>query len=104
MSISPTRRTLNTLANAGYRAGVVERWIPNAKRRVDLFGAVDVLAIGHGETLAVQVTTGDHVADRVRKLQACEALPDMQAVGWRVVVQGWRKNAKHRWVCREVEL
>lgn len=101
---SPTQRSLKLLRERGYRAAVVEKWNPHAKRRIDLFGCVDVLGIApDGDVVAVQATSGSNVSSRVAKLEDSEALPDMRAAGWTVLVMGWRKNAKGRWVCREVD-
>lgn len=101
--MSPTQRTLKRLREAGYRAAVVEKWNPHAKLRQDLFGCVDVLAIGNGETVAVQATSYSNVASRVSKLTDSDALADMREAGWKVLVHGWRK-VKNRYQCREVDL
>lgn len=102
--MTPTQRTLAELRKRGYRAAVVEKWNPHVKRRNDLFGVIDVLGIGNGETVAVQTTSGSNVAARVTKISECEALPDMRDAGWRVIVHGWRKNAKGRYVLREIDV
>lgn len=101
--MSPTQRTLAELKKRGYRAAIVERWNHFAKIRQDLFGIVDVLAIGNGETLAVQCTSGSNVAARVKKIADSEATPDMRKAGWKIVVWGWRKNSKREWTLREVD-
>lgn len=110
---SPTARTLAHLRKLGYLAAVVERWNPHARVRHDLFGFVDVLAIGgEGEqptgTLAIQATSGDHVAERLDKLRSEAVAPAVaaaQAAGWRVEVWGWRKSAKsRRWELRREAL
>lgn len=103
MSTSPTQLTLRALRKAGYTAAVVEHWNPHAKIRQDLFGIVDVLAVGNGETVAVQCTSYPNVPSRVRKFADCEAIGDMRDAGWRLLVHGWRKP-KHRWECREVDV
>lgn len=101
---SPTQRSLALLRSRGYRAAVVEKWIAQARRRVDLWGCIDVLGITpNGDVIAVQATSGSNVSDRVKKLTDSEALPDMRAAGWAIHVHGWRKNTKGRWVCREVD-
>ena len=102
--MSPTQRTLAKLRKEGYRAAVVEKWNPHAKIRQDLFGVVDVPAIREGETLAVQSTSGSNVSSRVNKIAESEATQDIREAGWRFVVHGWRKNAKGRWQCREVDV
>ena len=102
--MTPTQRTLAELRKRGYRAAVVERWNSHARIRQDLFGVVDVLGVGNGETIAVQTTSGSNVAARVNKIAACDALADMRDAGWRIIVHGWRKNAKGRYVLREVDV
>jgi ketosteroid isomerase-like protein len=87
----------------GYRCAITERWNPHAHIRQDLFGVVDVLCIKAGETIAVQTTSGSHVAARVTKIAECEATPDMRDAGWKIVVHGWRKSANGRWTLREVD-
>lgn len=102
--MSPTQRSLKLLRSRGYRAAVVEKWNPHAKIRQDLFGVVDVLAIKAGETLAVQATSGSNVSKRVTKIAESDAIGDIRAAGWGFHVHGWRKNAKGRWQCREVDV
>lgn len=108
---SPTQRTLAHLRELGYLAAVVEHWNPHAHVRQDLFGIVDVLAIGlerqepwePAETLGVQATSGANVAARLEKLRASAALPRLLAAGWAVEVWGWRKSARtRRWELRRV--
>lgn len=99
----PTQRTLEYLRAEGYMAAVVEKWNPHARLRQDLFGVIDVIAIRDGETLAVQATSGDHVAERVTKIADSDATPKIRAAGWRIVVHGWRKAANGRWQLREVD-
>lgn len=104
MPDSPTKRTLRYLRDLGYQADVVEHWNPHARIRQDLFGFIDVIAVSAAGTLAVQATSGSNVSSRVAKI---ESHPNLRAVldaGWQVVVHGWRKNSKGRWVLREVEI
>lgn len=101
--MSPTQRTVAELKKRGYRAAIVERWNSFARIRQDLFGIVDVLAIGNGETLAIQCTSGSNVSARVRKIAEADATPDMRKAGWKIVVWGWRKNSKRKWTLREVD-
>ncbi len=89
--MTPTTLTIRHLEAQGYRADEVERRITSRLKR-DLFGCIDVLAIRDAETLAVQCTSASNLAARVKKVTEAEALYDMRAAGWRVVVHGWRKN------------
>ena len=100
---SPTQRALELLRKRGYTAGVVERWKPHARIRQDLFGCIDVVAVGNGETVGVQACAYSGVSSRVKKIAAAEAISDIRKAGWRVVVWGWRK-VKGRWTVREVDV
>jgi hypothetical protein len=87
----------------GYLAAVVERWNPYAKIRQDLFGFVDIIAIGKREVIAVQCTSGSHVANRVRKIADHENLAAVRKGGIRILVHGWSKRGRH-WSLREVDV
>ena len=100
---SPTQRTLKRLRDAGYPlVQVVERWNPYAGVRQDLFGVVDVLAVG-ADIVGVQATSASNVSKRVAKITESPALPILRKAGIRVLVHGWRK-VKGRWTLREVDL
>lgn len=101
--MSPTQRSLKLLRERGYTAGIVEKWNPHARRRFDLFGILDLVAVGNGETIGVQTTSGSNVSSRVAKIQDSEALAELRAAGWTIVVHGWRK-LKSGWACREVNI
>lgn len=95
---SPTQRTLKHMREAGYTAEVVEKWIPGANIRKDLWGFVDVLGIhaDTGEVLAVQSTSYSNMSARVTKITDHENLPIVRLAGWTVHVHGWRKVG-NRW-------
>lgn len=104
MTISPTQLTLRHLRAQGWPlVEVTEKWNPHAKIRQDLFGCIDVLAVGPQGTLAVQTTTADHVADRYLKVMQHPSLPLMIAAEWAVVVHGWAKRSG-RWVLTRDQL
>ena len=90
---------MRELRNAGYTVAVVERWLPYANQRQDLFGMFDLLAIKSGSRpLLVQVTsTGLSV--RRKKILANELLPIVQEFA-DCELHGWRKSAKGRYVQR----
>lgn len=97
---SPTQRSLKHLRDLGYPlVQVVERWNPYAKVRQDLFGIIDVLAVGD-DIVAVQTTSGSNVSARITKMQESVALPILKKAGIKVIVHGWRK-LKGRWALRE---
>lgn len=103
--MSPTQRTLARLRGLGYKAAVVEHWNHYAKIRQDLFGCIDIVAVGHGRTLGVQACAAASISARAAKMRACIALPELTGAGWAMLVMGWRKPAKARsWVCRTVRV
>lgn len=103
--ISPTTRSMEYLAEQGWLCEKVENWIPGTKIRRDLFGVFDILAIRGKETMGVQVTTGDNLATRTKKIVESAHLQAIVAAGWKVKVHGWRRWKKSgEWVLREVEM
>ncbi len=105
MSMSPTSRTLQLLRRQGYLAAVVERWIPQANLKADLFGIGDVLGVHPRDrtVLLVQCTSDGHVADRLKRIQARPELPRLLQAGVAVEVWGWSFRAG-RWCLRRVAL
>lgn len=100
---SPTQRSLKHLRMQGYLAEVVEKTIPRVFIRKDLYGFIDILAIRDGEILGVQATSASNVASRVHKIAVHDNVGAVRKAGIRIHVHGWRKNAKRRWVLREVD-
>lgn len=106
MTVSPTQRSKKLLEERGYLVAVVEHWNPHARIRQDLFGFIDLIALGGDRTLAVQTTTGSNAAARVKKIREHPNLVGVTVIGgWSVVVHAWTRPAKSRsWVCREIEV
>lgn len=104
---SPTQRSLEKLRSEGYTVAVVERYNSFTKRRHDLFGFIDVLAIRGGETLAVQTTSASNMSARAAKIAEADTTSAVRAAGWRIVVHGWiKRNPKSKrsyWECKEVD-
>jgi len=101
---SPTQRSLEHLRKQGYLPAVVEKFNSFTRRRHDLYGFIDIIAVKGSETLAVQATSGSNVSSRVAKITANENVRAVRDANWRIVVHGWRKNSKGRWQVREVDL
>lgn len=100
---SATELTLKRLRELGFTAQVVEKWNPHARIRQDLFGFIDVLAVGRGVTMGVQCCTS-RVAERVRKITEHPNLPAVREADWSVQVWGWTRNKKGRYVLRVVDI
>ena len=100
---SPTQRSKALLEKEGYKVAIVERWNPHAKKRQDLFGFIDLLAIRPDETLAVQTTSYSHVSERLHKIAEHDNLPAVREAGWKIEVHGWHKK-NNRWQCRRLDI
>jgi hypothetical protein len=100
--MTPTQLTLRKLRADGWLAEVVERWVPGANIRKDLFGFVDILALRDGETLAVQATSYTNISARVNKIASLDAVADVRRANWSIWVIGWRK-VNNRWVEKIVD-
>ena len=68
--MSPTQLTLKYLRDVGFTAQVVERWNMGAKKRVDLFGVIDILAIApHIQgCVGIQACAGGSHSKRLAKI------------------------------------
>lgn len=84
---------------------VVERFVsfPPPGHRSDLFGIIDVLAIGPGVTLAVQCCTKSGWSAHVKKIRDADAARRVLEAGWELQLHGWSKP-KHRWECRVLKV
>lgn len=89
---TPTSRTLAWLRGQGYTAQVVERFNIHAKVRVDLFGCIDVVAIGNGQIIGVQACAGASHAARKAKALAIPALRTWVECGGTFWVVSWSKR------------
>jgi hypothetical protein len=82
------------LRKQGYECGVVERYNSFTHTRNDLFGFIDLIAIGEGRILAVQATGGDggnHAARRSKAL-AEPRLKTWLESGGQFAVVSWAKR------------
>lgn len=102
--MTPTQRSLKHMRDQGYTASVVEHWNPFARIRQDLFGIIDVVCLGIGETVGVQTTSLANVSARVKKISECEHLGALRRAGWRLVVHGWGRGKDGKYRLREVDV
>ncbi len=96
MSQSPTSRSMEFARGIGLHVQVVERWLPFARVRQDLFGFIDLVAMQEGEPLlAIQATSTSNLAARVKKALASPLLRVWLSTGCRFECWGWAlKGAK----------
>lgn len=100
---SPTQRSLAHLRETYPLVQKVEHWDHYARKRRDLFGIIDIVAVSDDCIVGVQATSASNVSSRIHKIEDSPALPILRKAGIRVLVHGWRKS-KGRWVLREVDV
>lgn len=95
MKSTHKHRAVQKLEALGWLVADVEKFHAHARRRMDLFGLVDLLAIRDDETLGLQVTSdaGGNVAAHVTKMLAEPRLVDCLRAGWRVELWGVRNRS-----------
>lgn len=91
-----TSFALKELKKRGWNAQVVERWIPAVKRKVDLFGVIDIVAIKPGHAIiGIQVTgstaSSGHVQNRRAKILAEPRAKDWVHAGGQLELWGYQK-------------
>lgn len=99
---SPTARTLAELRKRGETAQVVERWNKFAKKRIDLFGVIDIVVIRsalHGKRLGivgVQATTGENHSHRREKMLAEGRAREWIAAGGQLEIWSWSQRVAYK--------
>jgi len=91
LSSSPTQRTLELFRKHGHQIEVVERWVPGANIRKDLFGFVDLVSIHEGKTYGIQATSTSNISARQKKIAESDLLEPLLQAGWIILVIGWSK-------------
>jgi hypothetical protein len=109
MASVPTQRCLKDLKDLGFERQVVERFCVYSKRRIDLFGIIDVIAARPGfGVLGVQVTSGSNHAARRTKALAEPRLRTWVGSGARFELWSYSKKGERGkrklWVLRREEL
>src|SRR5574343_733329 len=107
MTISPTQRTLKYLREKGYICAITEHWNPHARIRQDLFGFIDLLALGIDRIVAIQCTSGANLSARVQKIRSLADAVLWYRAGGDILVIGWRKlkrEGRQVWMPRIIRL
>jgi hypothetical protein len=100
---SLNQRTIALFEERGYRCDTVESYNAFTRRKKDLFGLFDIVAIGKGETVAIQLTSKSNMSARVKKISNSEILPELLRSNWKIYVIGWFKKPNGRYDYKEFE-
>jgi len=87
---SALQRSMDILRQEGYTVDKAEHWNAFARIRKDLFGFIDVMAVGHCEIVAVQVTKG-MLPGHIEKLCKLKTAVKWLEVGGKIVIHHWRE-------------
>lgn len=98
-----TYRSMKMLRESGWCVDKTEQYIHQARRKKDLYGIIDVLAVRGETTMGVQVTSRGEIARRKRKILDSPAFPLLIEAGWKIVIHGWDKYDS-RWRCKVVRV
>ena len=91
--MTPTQRSLALLRKEGYDAQVVEKWIPGANIRKDLWEFIDIVGVAEdGSLVFVQVTTASNLSARIKKAKQVDAYQALARGGHRIEFHGWKKE------------
>jgi hypothetical protein len=82
-------KVLQKLREEGWHATTTDHWDAFTRRSKDLYGCIDVMGIGKGGTIAVQVTSRSNMSARRKKILEAEAYPHMVEAGWVIEVWGY---------------
>ena len=88
---SPTAKSLDYLRKQGYTCAVVEKFNSFTKKRIDLFGVIDIVAVKSTEkgVLGVQVTSRGNIQSRYQKCLEEPRIRVWLDAGNRLQVHGW---------------
>lgn len=99
---SSMQLSLAVLRKQGYFCEITEHYNFFSKRRKDLFGIIDIVALGNGETIGIQTTTVNGLSAHRKKIRESLTISPWLRAGNRFLLHGWRKK-KGRWTLREQE-
>lgn len=93
-SLSYTQRTLRALRGQGLECAIVEKWNAFAKRRQDMFGIIDIIALDPVRGVIGVQSTGTDFSGHHKKLtedKAQECINWLSTPGANLELWGWRK-------------
>ena len=97
------QRTMALFESRGYKCEVVESYNSFTKRKKDMFGILDMVAIGNEETLGIQMTSKSNMSSRIKKIQESDYFVELLRSKWRIIVIGWFKKPNGRYDFKEFE-
>lgn len=94
---------MDLLRKEGYFVWHCETWCAFSRKKKDLLGFADLLAIKESEMVAVQTTSRGNMSARRKKILSRESYPHWKAAKGKVLLHGWFKKA-NRWQVKTEQL
>lgn len=94
MAKTPTQRTMTALRDRGLKPWIVEKWIPAARKRLDMFNIIDIVALDIvGRKIIGVQSCGSAFSEHVNKLtqDKVQECADWLNAGGTLELYGWRK-------------
>lgn len=101
--VSLSVKSKDYLVKNGYTVEKTEHYNYFTKRRTDLLGIADLIALNGKELLLVQVTSRGNLSARKRKAQREVKLKLWTEAGGKFILHGWDKH-NGRWRLLEKEI
>lgn len=103
---SPTQHSLKHFRDRGYTCQVVEYFNAFAKRRMDLFGCIDIIAIREDQigVIGIQTTSASNMGARILKTKKEPVMQTWLAGGNKIIIHGWKKLKSGRYELKEYEI
>lgn len=95
-------RSKDHLVKQGYTVEKTEHYNYFTKRRSDLLGVADLIALDGKDIILVQVTSRSNLSARRRKAERQPKLRLWLEAGGKFTLHGWDKP-KHRWRLKEIK-
>lgn len=97
--MSPTQRTLRALKGLGLVCAIVERWIPRANIRRDLFGIIDIIALDPARGVVGVQSCGNDFSGhdkKIREEKVQQSFEWLSTPGTQLELWAWRKVVAKR--------
>ena len=98
--ISPTQLSLAMLREDGWFCWITEHYNYYARKKQDLWGFIDIIALKPGQVLGVQTTTASNMSARIKKIADHENVGNVRESGVMLHVHGWHQDDKKKWHCK----
>lgn len=105
MATNLNQITRKRLTDLGYLVENVEKYNTFSRKKNDLWGFIDFLAIRRDEVLAVQVTSKANMSTRRKKITEHENVGKVREAGIRIELWGfYKEKGKREWQLKVEDL